>query len=202
MEKILVLLALVSVFSALAQLQYSDYADLSAESVAEGECLKITAYPATNFTWVIQPRVFYVPMASEHYYRTYAETFLGRPVLSEEELNDMRLRLDVVYSRIANLGYDQHFVQVCLPMGGHGKINCTYVSGSPGTSAASLEMTLDTIVWTDNRTAILVVRCINGQRRNWKLAQVTPYLDPEVKNKAKEVIESLGFNTNLISYRV
>ena len=69
-------------------------------------------------------------MASEHYYRNYAETFLGRPVQSEEELDEMNLRIDVVYSRAVNLGYDQHFVQLCLPSLRLGQINCTFLAGS------------------------------------------------------------------------
>ena len=66
----------------------------------------------------------------------------------------------------------------------------------------SSEVTLDTIVWTDNRSAVVMARCVNGKRRNWKVVTTESTMEVGVEEKAKSIVEGLGFNTTFISYRL
>lgn len=58
----------------------------------------------------------YVPMGSQHLYRSYAEYFLGRPPASQDELDRMNLRIQgsPTHTWIMT-GYDQRFFQQCIP---------------------------------------------------------------------------------------
>lgn len=53
--------------------------------------------------------------------------------------------------------------------------------------------TVDTLVYTDNESVILIVRCVMGKENDWKLLSTKPEVEPELKAKVLEVVKSLGF---------
>jgi len=118
--------------------------ELTSSSVGEGPCNpNIRKFAAENidpfFVWAFsfkyffligltiglnnkcflktsRPRNYYVPIASEGCYRSYAEVLLGRPARDQSELDSMKLRIRLTIPPIFySYGYDKHFRQSCMP---------------------------------------------------------------------------------------
>ncbi len=82
---------------------------------------------------------FYVPMGSQHLYRSYAEYLLGRPPKSQDELENMNLRIrgSPTHTWITT-GYDQRFIQQCIPAMALFKAFCIAGLGSEGTNMSPI----------------------------------------------------------------
>ncbi|ODN04767.1 hypothetical protein Ocin01_01889 [Orchesella cincta] len=192
-------------------------AQLSSEAVSEGPCMaNLTDYLADiNPAWLFAPRNYYVPIASEGCYRNYAEVVLGRPAQNSEELNDMQLRIafadGAALPKLYTYGYVDEgtksgaFMQECpIPSSPNplevSFLRCFPTSGTDGTDLTAISSSEDGVVWTDHETSILIVRCVNDIRRDYKLLTLGPIVSDEVKATVVEkIIVEMGFNATLMS---
>jgi lipocalin len=56
---------------------------------------------------------------------------------------------------------------------------------------------MNTLVWTDNKTAALFTRCVLGYQNDWFVLSMTPTLEKEVMKQVLKEVISLGFNASL-----
>jgi len=97
---------------------------------------------------VFSTEAFYMPIASEGCYRSYAEVLLGRPARSQEELDSMKLRIRVRVPPIfrsygfPNARMSKYFRQTCLPtsFGSINQVLCLPlpIGDAPGTDTSGV----------------------------------------------------------------
>ncbi|CAL8137101.1 unnamed protein product [Orchesella dallaii] len=191
-------------------------AQLSSEAVSEGPCIaNLTDYLADiNPAWLFAPRNYYVPVASEGCYRNYAEVVLGRPAQNAQELNDMQLRIafadGTALPKLYTYGYTNDgtkagaFMQECPMPSSPGPLDVSFLrcfptSGTDGTNLSEISSSEDGVIWTDHETSILIVRCVNDIRRDYKLLTLGPTVTDQVMATVQEKIFGMGFNSTLMS---
>ncbi|KAJ6637997.1 hypothetical protein Bhyg_10729 [Pseudolycoriella hygida] len=182
------------------------FGQLYTDEVSDGPCTNNTV--AANLTSCLPilliPRVFTVNFASNALYRNYAESFLGRPAKDQAELDAICFTFALVESLVVQSGYGNKSnirtltptdLDVSSPFGtppfGFGKFRIdTTLAQSPGSTVANQYVTVDQLIWCD-LNHLLLVRCVNGTRQDWKLASLgdpAPWALPLVLN----IIEGLG----------
>ena len=145
----------------------------------------------------------YVPIASAHMYRAYAEYLLGRPPVDELEVQSMQLKINYIGPFVRNTGYSEFVGQFCMPFNytrpNIADMQCFGTFGSRRANTTLISYTHDTLVWTDNKTAMFFVRCIKGER-DYKILSPFPKLSKEVVKKALELIRELGFDEKKLQF--
>jgi len=140
---------------------------------------------------------FYIPMGSQHMYRSYAEYLLGRPPRSQDELNRMNLRIQGSPTHTwITTGYDQRFIQQCIPAMAFFKGFCLAGLGSEQTNLSPIRRTMNTLVWTDNKTSALFTRCVLGHQNDWFVLSMKPSLDRETMKAVLKAVIKLGYNAS------
>jgi hypothetical protein len=61
-----------------------------------------------------------------------------------------------------------------------------------------LETSLDTIIYTDNKSTLLIVRCLNEKVKDFKVLTSEPTVTPETQTIILEKIKEAGFNPELL----
>jgi hypothetical protein len=59
---------------------------------------------------------------------------------------------------------------------------------------------MDSILWTDNKNAVLIAPCFDGKYFDWVVNSKTPILPENVKEQVLHQITALGFNPNNAAY--
>jgi len=141
---------------------------LPSSSASEGSCISPPVATNIDGRWLKQARLYYVPFGSKSMYRRYAETFLGRPAKSVDELDAMCLQVQLSGKKMTTFGHGKTVEQSC-PATQTGIMNCFVNNGSPGTNLTAIDTTVETVVYTDNKSAVLLVRCVNDEVKDYKL---------------------------------
>lgn len=78
---------------------------------------------------------FYVPMGSKSMYRSYAEYLLGRPPKSQDEIDEMNLRISASPTMtLVTTGFSDRFMQQCVPAFSFTRVYCFAGLGSGSTN--------------------------------------------------------------------
>lgn len=145
----------------------------------------------------------YVPLASAHMYRAYAEYLLGRSPVDELEVQNMQLKINYIGPFVRNTGYSENFGQFCIPFDftrpNIADMQCFGTLGSRRSNVTLISYTHDTLVWTDNKSAMFFVRCVKGER-DYKMLSLFPKLSKQVVLKALEIIRELGFDGKKLQF--
>ena len=131
--------------------------------------------------------------ASASSLRTYAESFLGRPINDEKELEDMCITIFSFGYTSVQMGYkNKVFIGPGVPQV-DGSFNYSFnLIQTPGVRAHNYA---DTIIYSKPHYN-LFARCVEGTMRDWKVAN-TGTLTDEDKKTILEKIEAAGFRRDL-----
>ena len=131
--------------------------------------------------------------ASASSLRTYAESFLGRPINDEKELEDMCITIFSLGFTAVQMGYkNKVFIGPGVPQE-DGSFNFSFnLIQTPGVRAHNYA---DTIIYSKPHYN-LFARCVEGTMRDWKVAN-TGTLTDEDKKTILEKIEAAGFRRDL-----
>jgi len=105
-------------------------------------------------------------MGSQHLYRSYAEYFLGRPPASQEEMDQMNLRIQGSPTHTwITTGYDQRFIQQCVPALAFFKGLCLAGLGSEQTNLNPVrKWIVSESQWSPRRPPLTTVTAIKRSR--------------------------------------
>ena len=138
-------------------------------------------------------KVAHVVFASASSLRTYAESFLGRPINDEKELEDMCITIFSLGFTAVQMGYkNKVFIGPGVPQE-DGSFNFSFnLIQTPGVRAHNYA---DTIIYSKPHYN-LFARCVEGTMRDWKVAN-TGTLTDEDKKTILNKIEAAGFRRDL-----
>ena len=105
-------------------------------------------------------------MASESCFRTYAESFLGRPINNEKELEDMCITILPFGLTAAQIGYkDKVFISSGVPQSDGSFYFSSHLAQTPGVKDHDI---VDTLIYSEPHYIVLA-RCVGKTMKDWKV---------------------------------